>query len=78
MSKSEVTKWYLKKHSGPKLHKLWQLAIGSSVFIVFVLIPTTYDITTTQRKKIAERSGLGINPIQQKVYEKRVAWRNLT
>lgn len=67
--------WYQKRVSGPPLQRLWQTAVGGAIFIVFVGVPMTQSMVKTQSIKKARREGTLINPIQQRVYDQRMALR---
>ena len=71
--------WYHVKHRGPAVQRLWQMAIGSSLLFVFVVIPATYDYMKSHSR--TSRPGMlnfGRNPMQEAVFKKRLEWRNGT
>ena len=67
--------WFKKKRSGPPAQRLWQMAVGGAIFVAFVGIPLTTRLYRNQQRKIAEREGTLVNPLQQMVYEQRLAVR---
>ena len=67
--------WFTRRVTGPLLQKLWQSVVGGAIFIVFVGVPMTSSVVKTQSIKKAKRDGTLINPIQRRVYEKRLALR---
>ena len=73
---TEKVAWYARKYKGPPLQSLWQVAVGASVFIAFVGYPLTRNIIRSQKMEKAKLAGIVSNPIQQKVYNQRLALRS--
>ncbi len=69
--------WYRRTYSGPPVQRLWQMAVGGAIFVSFVGVPLSVRIYRSNKAKLAESQGLVINPLQKKVYDQRVAVRDL-
>ena len=78
MEENSATKipWYKKVYKGAKAQKLWQVSIGSSVFLTFVVLPVWVEYLTALKDKRFIGKSSSNNNIQQMVYEKRIELRN--
>ena len=63
--------WYRKVYSGAKLQAIWQVTVGVSVFLTFVVVPTWMEYLMTKRKTFIGNSTNKVS-LKQKVYERRL------
>lgn len=75
--KSHISAFFQNRIGGVKVQGMWQVAVGISMGIVFVVIPMSID-SIERLAKSKQKSGVPRNTIQEMVYEKRIALRKLT
>lgn len=68
--------WYKRVHTGSKLQALWQISIGISLTLTFVVIPTWIEFETNRkRRKISENGINSRNDILEMLHLERINLR---
>lgn len=69
--------WLTKVYTGSKLHALWQCAIGFSIAITVVIVPTWMEYWDLKANLYRTVHVADKNTIHRQVYEERLRLRSL-